>query len=154
VRVAFNREADELRRAVSGSVSAIDELLIALTAIKEATMNSTANTALYEEANAMSQRANQLRIRLAGNLAREYMGDTTASPSISQRVGAANSGSRSTAYGPTATHRRSLEIANEEFAEVGRALDRVIDTEFRALMNKLDAAGVPWTPGRGVPVAN
>lgn len=154
VRVAFNRQADELRRAVSGSVSAIDELLIALTAIKEATMNSTANVSLYEQANSISQRAQQMRIRLAGNLAREYMGDTTGPVPISQRVGAANSGSRSTAYGPTATHKRSLEIADEEFAEVGRALDRLIDTEFRALMNSLDAAGVPWTPGRGVPVAN
>jgi photosystem II stability/assembly factor-like uncharacterized protein len=152
-RVAFSRRADELRRAVGGSVSAIDELLIALTAIKEATMNSTANASLYTEANSLAQRAQALRIRLAGNLAREYMGDTGPVP-IALRVGAANSGSRSTAYGPTPTHRRSLEIATEEFQEVGRALDRLIDTEFRELRNKLDAAGVPWTPGRGVPVAD
>jgi hypothetical protein len=60
----------------------------------------------------------------------------------------------STAYGPTATHKRSLEIAVEEFAEVGGELDTLIDSEFRTLRDKLDAAGVPWTPGRGVPVAN
>ena len=154
VRVAFNRRADELRRAVAGSVSAIDELLIALTAIKESTINSTANALLYEEANSISQRSQKLRVRLAGSQAREYMGDTTAPVPISRRVGAANSGSRSTAYGPTATHKLSLEIAEEEFAEVGRSLDRLIDIEFRALKEKLNAAGVPWTPGRGVPVAN
>jgi hypothetical protein len=51
-------------------------------------------------------------------------------------------------------HKRSLEIAIEEFAEVGQQLDRLIDSEFRDLRQKLDAAGVPWTPGRGVPVAN
>jgi hypothetical protein len=116
-------------------------------------MNSTANASLYTEANSLAQRAQALRIRLAGNVAREYMGDTGPVP-IALRVGAANSGSRSTAYGPTPTHRRSLEIATEEFQEVGRALDRLIDTEFRELRNKLDAAGVPWTPGRGVPVAD
>ncbi len=153
VRVAFNRRSDELRRAVSGSVSAIDELLIALNAIKEATLNSTAHASLYEEANSIAQRAQKFRIRLAGNLAQEILGYTGPVP-ISQRISAANSGSRSTAYGPTALHKRSLEIADEEFAEVGQQLDRLIDSEFRDLRRKLDAAGVPWTPGRGVPVAN
>jgi len=153
VRVAFNRQSDELRRAVKGSVSAIDELLIALNAIKEATMNSTASASLYEDANLMAQRAQKLRIRLAGNVAQDIVG--YAGPvSISQRISAANSGSRSTVYGPTAVHKRSLEIAEEEFAEVGQQLDRLIDSEFRDLRQKLDAAGVPWTPGRGVPVAN
>ncbi len=153
-RVAFSRRVDELGRAVKGSVAAIDEVVIAVDAIKEATLQSTANASLYEEANSISQRARRLKNRLAADKAREFMGDTTGPIPISARLMAAGFGARSTAYGPTATQLRSLEIAHEEFAEVGRALDRLIDTEFRALKNKLDAAGVPWTPGRGVPVAN
>ncbi len=153
-RVAFSRRVDELSRAVKGSVAAIDEVVIAVDAIKEATLQSTANASLYEEANSISQRARRLKNRLAADKAREFMGDTTGPVPISARLMAAGFGARSTAYGPTATQLRSLEIAHEEFAEVGRALDRLIDTEFRALKNKLDAAGVPWTPGRGVPVAN
>lgn len=152
VRVAFSREADELRRAVKGAVSSIDELLIALSAIKEATMDSTANASLYQQAHSMSQQARRLRIRLAGNPAREVLGDT-GPVSISQRVGVATTGSTTSAYGPTPTHRRSLEIAREEFADVGRALNTLLDAEFLALKDRLDAAGVPWTPGRGVPVA-
>jgi hypothetical protein len=153
VRVAFSRRSDELRRAVSGSVSAIDELLIALNAIKEATLNSTASASLYEEADSMTQRAQKLRTRLAGSLAQDIVG--YAGPvSISKRITAANSGSRSTVYGPTAMHKRSLEIADEEFVGVGQQIDRLIESEFRELRQKLDAAGVPWTPGRGVPVAN
>ena len=153
-RVAFSRRVDELSRAVKGSVAAIDEVVIAVDAIKEATLQSTANASLYEEANSISQRARRLKNRLAADKAREFMGDTTGPVPISARLMAAGFGARSTAYGPTATQLRSLEIAHEEFAEVGRALDRLIDTELRALKNKLDAAGVPWTPGRGVPVAN
>jgi hypothetical protein len=153
-RVAFSRRVDELSRAVKGSVAAIDEVVIAVDAIKEATLQSTANASLYEEANSISQRARRLKNRLAADKAREFMGDTTGPVPISSRLTAAGFGARSTAYGPTATQLRSLEIAHEEFAEVGRALDRLIDTEFRVLKNKLDAAGVPWTPGRGVPVAN
>jgi photosystem II stability/assembly factor-like uncharacterized protein len=152
-RVAFSRRVDELKRTVSGAVSAIDELVAAIEAIKEAVVRSTSGAGLYEEANSLSVRARRLRDRLAGNEAREYMGDTGQLP-IMQRLGAAGYGARSTVYGPTAMQKRSLEIAAEEFAESGQALDRLIDAEFRALRDKLDAAGVPWTPGRGVPIAN
>ncbi len=153
VRVAFSREVDELRRAVSGSVLAIDELKTEIDAIREVVLRSTADAALYDEANAISQRAQRLRARLAGTEAREFMGDTGPVP-ITQRLQAAGFGAKSSAFGPTATQRRSLEIADEEFSEIGGQLDRLIDTEYRAFKNKLDAAGVPWTPGRGVPVAN
>jgi hypothetical protein len=81
------------------------------------------------------------------------MGDIGPVP-ISSRLGAAGFGARTTAYGPTSIQIRSLEIADEEFAEVGRTLDRLINTDLRAPMDKLDAAGVPWTPGRGIPVAD
>ncbi|MFQ6006445.1 MAG: glycosyl hydrolase, partial [Woeseia sp.] len=151
-RVAFSRRVDELRRAVSGSVSAIDELVIAIDAIKEAITRSTAEAILYDESNSIAQRAKRLRDRLTTSEARAYMGDP-GPVAIDQRLSVAGFGALSTAYGPTATQARSLEIADEEFGEVGRALDRLIDTEFRALKQKLDAAGVPWTPGRGVPVS-
>ena len=152
-RVAFSRRVDELRRAVSGSVAAIDELVDSINAIKEVTVRSTADAKLYEDAASISQRALRLRDRLTSNQAREFMGDP-GPVSISSRIDAAGSGARSTAYGPTATQIRSLDIADEEFAKVGKTLDRLIDSEFRALKEELDAAGVPWTPGRGVPVAN
>lgn len=152
-RVVFSRRVDELRRAVSGSVAAIDELVASIEAIKEVTVRSTADATLYEEADSISKRARKLRDRLTANQARDYMSDPGPAP-ISGRLGSASAGVREAAYGPTATQSRSLDIADEEFAEVGSALDRLIDVEFRALREKLDAAGVPWTPGRGVPVAN
>jgi hypothetical protein len=152
-RVSFSRRADELKRAASGSVGAIDELLVAIDAIQEALIRSTAGADLYEEVNSVAQRAAGLRDRLTLDQARDFMGDPGPVP-ISTRIAAAGYGSRRSAYGPTATQKRSLQIADEEFAEVGRSLDRLIDVEFRALENKLDAAGVPWTPGRGVPVAD
>jgi photosystem II stability/assembly factor-like uncharacterized protein len=152
-RVAFSRRLDELKRGVSGSVSAIDELIVAIDAIKEVLLRSTAGADIYEEANSIVQRAQRLRDRLTTNEARDFMGDVGPVP-ISRRLGAAGLGSRYSAYGPTATQRRSVEIAEQEFAEVGRTLDRLIDTEFRQLKDELDKAGVPWTPSRGVPVAN
>jgi hypothetical protein len=44
-----------------------------------------------------------------------------------------------------------VEIAERLFTEVRRELDR-LEADFTALQERLDAAGVPWTPGRGVPI--
>ena len=149
-RVAYSLRVDEMRRAVKGSVSAIDELLIATGAIKESLQRSAANPDLYAQTQTIEQRAKGLRDRLAGNQTRGLMGDPGA-VSVSQRLEVAGTGARSSAYGPTPTHRRSLEIAVEEFAEVHQEMGALLGVEFDALQNKLDSAGVPWTPGRGLP---
>ena len=150
-RVAFSRRVDELKRVVSGSIAAIDELVASIDAIKESIIQSTADATLYESAVSISQRAQRLRDRLTINQARERMSDLGPVP-IDHRLGVAGYGMRISAYGPTENHERSLEIANEEFLEVRPALDRLIDEEFQALKEKLDSAGVPWTPGRDVPL--
>ena len=50
--------------------------------------------------------------------------------------------------------RPNLGIVTEQFEEVGGMLDRLIEKELTVLKDQLDAGGVPWTPGRGVPVAH
>ncbi len=54
-------------------------------------------------------------------------------------------------YGPTPTHRRSLEIAEQEFAGVRERLNTVLEQRLPAFEQKLEQAGAPWTPGRPVP---
>ena len=54
-------------------------------------------------------------------------------------------------YGPTPMHLRQFEIAQEEFAELSATLTQLLETDLPTLEAELDAAGVPWTPGRGVP---
>ena len=44
-----------------------------------------------------------------------------------------------------------LHNVSVRIAEVRRKLDRLIGVELPALEKKLNAAGVPWTPGRGIP---
>ncbi len=60
-------------------------------------------------------------------------------------------GTSFSSYGPTPTHERSLEIGEQEFAGIKAALDRIFNTDLPALRKAMDEAGVPWTPGRGVP---
>jgi hypothetical protein len=53
-------------------------------------------------------------------------------------------------YGPTATQRRSLEIAEEEFPPLRARLEAAVE-RCRAFEKKLEAAGAPWTPGQPLP---
>jgi hypothetical protein len=91
--------------------------------------------------------------RINGNVARDLYGDP-GPVSISQRLSAVMMGTFRSSYGPTPTHVRSLEIAESDFSEVKARLQEIHDTELPALRRQLDEAGVPWTPGRGVPGRN
>jgi hypothetical protein len=114
-------------------------------------MRSTVGDAsLDDEARGLERKLKGLQQRLAGNRARGRAGDP-GPVSISRRLDVAVTGNRLSTYGPTPTHLASIRIALEEFTELRRELDRVTDVELPALEEKLDAAGVPWTPGRGVP---
>ena len=88
------------------------------------------------------------KARLKGNADRALFNNAGA-VSVSARLSDAGYGSRTTVYGPTTTQRRSLEIASEEFTEIDQQLQELYSGTLKALLQKLDAAGVPWTPGRG-----
>jgi hypothetical protein len=51
-------------------------------------------------------------------------------------------------------HQSSLEIGEQQFAGIKTALDRIFNSDMPALRQAMNDAGVPWTPGRGVPGSN
>jgi hypothetical protein len=91
--------------------------------------------------------------QINGNVARDLYSDP-GPVSIKRRIEVAMMGTFRSSYGPTPTHERSLEIAESEFSAVKAGLREIHDVELPALRKQLDEAGVPWTPGRGVPGAN
>jgi hypothetical protein len=57
------------------------------------------------------------------------------------------------ATGPiTATVRRGYEIAADGFEKLLEEMRATIDVDLKKLQSELEAAGAPWTPGRGVPI--
>ncbi len=149
--VAFMKQLAELQRDVNGARSAIDETTKRVEAIQQALMRSTVGDAsLGQSALAIERQLADLRLQLVGSRQRRMMGDP-GPVSISARVNVASMGGRLSTYGPTPMHSQSFEIAREEFAELRERLKRIIDVELPQLEKELDAAGVPWTPGRGVP---
>jgi hypothetical protein len=150
---AFSLRLDDLVRQSAGAGSAIKSLLKELGAIKQTLLRSDADNALRDKARALEIEVLDLQVQLAGDEVRALAGD--AGPvSVNRRVQVARMGTSFSTYGGTPTHQRSLEIGEQKFAGIKAALDRIFDTDLPALREAMDEAGVPWTPGRGVPAGN
>ena len=81
-----------------------------------------------------------------------WLGDFRAGFSEPDVLNVAQMGTSFSSYGPTPTHERSLDIAEQEFAGIKTALERIFTAPiYPRLRRAMDEAGVPWTPGRGVP---
>jgi microcystin degradation protein MlrC len=94
-----------------------------------------------------------LQLKLSGDKNREMAND--AGPvSVSRRLNVAQLGTSFSTYGPVPMHERSLEIGEQLFANIQNDLNRIFNTDMPALRKAMDEAGVPWTPGRGVPGSN
>jgi photosystem II stability/assembly factor-like uncharacterized protein len=148
--VAFGKRLDSLTRQADGADSAMKALLLELGAIKKTLPRSNASIDLRDKARALELEAMQLQLQLSGDDNRGMAGDVGA-VSVQARTGVAALGTLFSTYGPTPTHLTSLEIGEQNFAAIKTSLDRIFNTDLPALRKAMDDAGVPWTPGRGVP---
>ena len=148
--VAFAIRLDDLTRQVSGAESSVESLLTEAGAIKQTLLRSTAPDALRDRARAIELELLELQQKIEGNERRDLYQDIGPVP-INQRLQVAVMGNFRSTYGPTATHLASVEIAESQFADVKARLKRIHDSDLPALRQQLNEAGVPWTPGRGIP---
>ena len=98
----------------------------------------------------MERRVADMQERLSGN-PRRGMANDQGPVSISRRLSVVQLGTQYALHGPTPTHLESYEIAADAFGELKAELDQLVLEEIPALERRLETAGVPWTPGRGVP---
>jgi photosystem II stability/assembly factor-like uncharacterized protein len=148
-RVVFDNQVNELSRATQGTVKTIDAIVAELAAAKEVLLSSTADPSLYEIANSIQQRIQAERDRLTNNEARQLYNDFDEM-TVTTRLFHARFAPTTNAYGPTPAQRDSLSIARSLYDDVTRQLSNLVDVEYAGLKVALDAAGVPWSPGRGI----
>ena len=151
--VAFSAQLDDLMRQGSGAKSAMKTLLVELGAIKQTLLRSADGGDLRAIARSLELEIKKLQLRLSGDERRELAGDP-GPVSVQKRLQVAMMGTSFSTYGPAPMHQQSLEIAEQKFAGIKSALDRITGTDMPALRKALDDADVPWTPGRGVPEGN
>ncbi len=148
-RVIFESQVDELRRASLGTVASIDEIVLELDAVKVALGRASTSGSLYEIANDIQQRIKAARDQLADNPSRDIYNDFDRM-SVAARLWHARYAQNVGAYGPTPEQQESLRIARMVYDNTVADLTELVDTEYAALKSAMDAAKVPWTPGRGI----
>ena len=144
---AFKQELAEMKRVVSGAVATIKETKTRLGGMRRALAVSTVEPALYDTLRDLTTRLDALEQRLSGNRRRNLANDP-GPVSIARRLRVAHMGNRHSNYGPTPTHKQSLEIAKAAFTALSTELKQLVGTDLPALEEKLESAGVPWSAGR------
>ncbi len=148
-RVIFDSQADELIRASSGTVAAIDAIVAELDAVKTTLDRAQTDGSLYALANSIQQQIKAQRDRLEGNPMRDMYNDLPEM-TVAARLFHARFDPATNAHGPTQAQQESLRIARKLYSEVSAELTRLVDTDYAGLKDAMDTARVPWTPGRGV----
>lgn len=149
--LAFQRQTGRLQRAVLGTREAAREAAERLEHIKRAVaLTPEAPMELRDEARELELRLMDLREALEGDPTKPRRQEP-AMPGIIDRVNQVVFGHWRATTGPTETHRRQYEIATADFGEVYDDLRQLIELDLPALEERLEAAGAPWTPGRGLP---
>jgi hypothetical protein len=145
--LAFQKKAGELQRAMYGADEVASEALNRLKFIKKAILDAPAADLTWgAEAREMEKQLQQFKTELVWD---QTLGKRSEpqSPPLLQRVEAQL---RSTAA-ITGTRRHNYDLAAAAFATLLEKMRQVIDVDLRKLEAKMEAAGLPWTPGREVP---
>ena len=74
-----------------------------------------------------------------------------APPSVMQRISRIVGAQFRATSAPTTTQRDSYAVASAQLAETSEALRALVEGDLATLEAELEAAGVPWTPGRPIP---
>lgn len=146
---AFKKQSSELSRKAYSAASQLNEAGNKLRFIKAA-LNKTPNApdGLFAELTELNTSLFSLRKVLMGDGIQQSKDEST-SPSILERVGDVIYGHWNTTEQPTATHQRSIEIAQSAFdqylKDASVFFNKLADFEL-----KLEKAGAPYTPNRNM----
>jgi chromosome segregation ATPase len=143
----FQMKVARLNRAVSGAVSASNELNTKLKSIRRALHNTPADTtALISRTDDIEKRLRQVSMAMVGdNISRDRQ--ENVGPSVNDRVNNILGDQRLSTARPTQTHRDDYSIASQDFvAELAKL--KAIANDTAQLEQQIEKIGAPWTPGR------
>jgi hypothetical protein len=149
--LAFQMQVGELQRVVQGAGRVASEAEEQISFIKRAIeVSPQVDTDLLNEARRLELRLMDLQEALNGDRTLPRRSEA-AMPGIQGRIRTVIFGSMSSTHAPTATQRQGYDIAAALFTDIYDDLKQLVEVDLPAFQGQLEAAGVPWTPGRGLP---
>jgi photosystem II stability/assembly factor-like uncharacterized protein len=145
--LAFQQRTARLQRAAMGASRVVRETQERIAHLRVAAHDTPADDASWRvRLEEIETALDEVGIELQGDRTIAARAEPTP-PSILDRISDVVGGHWTSTSAPTATHRRSYEIAAEAFAPVLESL-RSLESDLSALEAEMEAAGAPWTPGR------
>ena len=145
-RVIFDQQLEELLRVSDGTKQSVDAMNTELEAILAVLDRSTTDGSLHATTVALQDRLLDQKQRLSAHPTRDIY-HAWDEMTVDDRLWHARFSPGTNVYGPTPEQRESYRIARALYTDVVRALEG-IESDYRSLKDALDAARVPWTPGR------
>jgi hypothetical protein len=143
----FQQKAYRLQRSVAGALEAANTARTQLAAMQRAILDSGADAKLLDEAESLRKRFTAILRALRGDETLRGL-ESGAPTSIQSRVQSIAFGTRNMVSAPTGTQQLNYQVAAAEFAAEFAQLKTLLDTGLKRFEQQLDAAGVPFTPGR------
>ena len=150
--LAFQREVAALQRVAIATDRAARETSERLGLLRRAVRAAPGVDAAPYEARIASLEDRLFEIRRVLSRDRTALDRAEfAPPSVMQRISRIVGAQFRSTSAPTTTHRNSYAVASAQLAEMSAALRALVEADLAALGDELEAAGVPWTPGRPIP---
>jgi photosystem II stability/assembly factor-like uncharacterized protein len=143
---AYRGELAEVQRKLEVLQDKFEQSETALKGFQKALPRTPSSPAgLAADVSELDKAIRALKIKTEGSPARNEIGERNP-PSIQTHFSTAYRG-MTTTYGPTALHRRSLDIAKAMLNEVEPAVNRIADQMIPSLAKKFQDAGAPYIKG-------
>jgi hypothetical protein len=149
--VAFWNELETLQAAVGVASISLEGAQKKVKAMKQALSKSNVkpgdlDTKLYN----LYLELQEIESEFFGNKSKSKIGEKN-NPTVYSRLSVAQIGTSNSTYGPTPTHKRSLELAGKQFSVIKIKLTEIINNKIPEMENELIDVEAPWIEGQKIP---
>lgn len=98
----------------------------------------------------LRQKLLKMNTKLNGNMAKNELGERN-DPGLNNRLRTVFTSMRASAYGPTGTHRKALDLAKKEYLLYKSELQNILNSDMKSVQDALIKAGAPWIEDEELP---
>lgn len=149
--LAFQKQTAKLQHAIMAAMQVANDAQDRLAYIKQAAeVTPGIDPSVRKKARELELKMEDIMEMFTGDKLRPSLQEP-GYPGILSRISTVVRGHWSTEMEPTSSHKRSYQIAEEEFEEALAELKPLVEKELPKLNKALEKAGARWTPGRPIP---